>query len=95
MSTKAQEPAYVAATLRWCNKRRAEKGEKPLKRLPKGMRHNPYSCPCGKAAHLAVGTQTWCPLDYSGPDKPLPKSVQRFVVAFDTGELPQYEETAK
>lgn len=85
------EPQYVAATLDWCNARRAEQGRPPLKRLPKGARFDSSTCPCGEATGLHVYHYTaWRP----GTLRPVlvvPRSVRRFVAAFDSGRLPQYE----
>ena len=90
---KKPEPKYVAATLKWCNTRRKEQGKKPLKRMPQGYRSDPGSCPCGKTAKLHVGTELWRFQSESSyyDDKSLPRRVQEFVKAFDSGELPQYE----
>jgi hypothetical protein len=88
------EPAFVAATLAWCNERRAERGKKPLKKLPKGRRMDAKSCPCGAATDLTVYSIGFGPpgsLPSLGELRPLPKSVSAFVSAFDNGELPQYE----
>ena len=86
------EPAYVAETLAWCNERRAEQGKRPLKRLPKGRRREGRSCPCGKATQLDVQVYLFWTLDnvLCGT---LPQAVSDFVVAFDAGELPEYEAT--
>lgn len=83
------EPAYVAATLAWCNARRKEQGKRALKRLPKGMRRNARSCPCGKASGLSV----WVQFAYDSRQRavPVPRAVGRFIRAFDAGRLPQYE----
>lgn len=88
------EPAFVAATLKWCNELRKEQGKKPLDKLPTGKRKDPDSCPCGKAANLFVGTAYYAHL----PKKKyntmlvLPATVMDFVKHFDRGDLPQYEE---
>jgi hypothetical protein len=81
------EPGYVAETLAWCNKRRKERGKKPLKKLPKGRRYQAFSCPCGKATGLWVASE-WIGSHARGN---IPRSVSRFIVAFDAGRLPQYE----
>ena len=87
-----KEPAYVAATLQWCNERRKEKGKKPLTKLPGGVRGDPLSCPCGKATGLSVGAVLWGEPGYLKPQSnSLPETVSEFVVAFDNGELPQYD----
>jgi hypothetical protein len=83
----------VRATLAWCNERRAEKGLDPLKKLPKGRKTDPLSCPCGTATGLCVNSY-----NYSDPAKnrgklllgSLPKEVQEFVKEFDAGNLPKY-----
>lgn len=87
------EPQYVAETLAWCNKRRAETGMKPLERLPKGQRGNARSCPCGAATGLYVHAASF--RESRDPDAqrwPIPRAVTEFVTAFDGGRLPQYEE---
>ena len=88
--TKPKEPAFVAATLRWCNARRKERGKKPLKRLPKGKRNDASSCPCGNATGLLVWSDSFSESDTSN-DTPIPVSVKRFVENFDNGRLPQYD----
>lgn len=92
-----EEPAFVAETLAWCNERRAEKGDAPLDRLPKGTPLDGYSCPCGAACGFYVGSSYW------GKNKKavlygdaysrtiLPIAVSKFVYALDEGQLPQYE----
>jgi hypothetical protein len=89
---KKKEPAYVAATLKWCNERRKEKGKKPLKKMPKGRIADPSSCPCGRTADLIVGAEEWRPQGSTPDDyNPTPGPVRKFVYAFDAGRLPQYE----
>jgi hypothetical protein len=90
------EPQYVAATLAWCNARRAENGEPPLNRLPSGRPQRADSCPCGAATGLRVYDRHFSSADVHKPyvaenGKPLPRVVQRFVRAFDRGDLPQYD----
>jgi hypothetical protein len=85
------EPTYVAETLAWCNERRAERGKRPLKRLPKGIRGDAKSCPCGKATGLKVDFLFYLD-DRKGPPRGiLPDPVRAFVRQFDWGLLPQYE----
>src|SRR4051812_10148994 len=87
------EPLFVVETLAWCNEQRAEKREPPLDRLPRGT-HSGFSCPCGAATGLYVGTEhAWEPerrVDSSTWIE-LPSGVRAFVKAFDLGHLPQYE----
>lgn len=85
------EPPYVGETLAWCNERRVERGKKPLKKLPKGERGDGASCPCGKATGLWVGQDIYKTAIYSPTLGHIPRPVHDFVVAFDDGELPQYE----
>lgn len=92
----AKDPSYVAETLAWCNKLRAADKKKPLLRLPKGKRMDAESCPCGKASgwvvRFVVATRI------VGLDRQiiyLPRSVIRFVTAFDKGSLPQYDATKR
>jgi hypothetical protein len=87
------EPKYVAQTLAWCNRKRKAKNKPPLKKLPKGRRNDPMSCPCGKATGLSVGIYHYAyPGEMFSDCFPLPKSVESFVLAFDGGYLPQYED---
>lgn len=60
-----------------------------MKRLPKGMRMDPLSCPCGKLTGLIVGYWTYNDLDKN--EYTLPYSVTRFASVFDDGKLPQYD----
>lgn len=88
------EPSYVAETLEWCNTIRAEKGMEPLERLPKGVVSDAASCPCGKATGLWVYSSYAHPVDNT--DNliiSVPDAVSAFVMNFDYGRLPQYEET--
>lgn len=82
------EPKYVAETLAWCNSLRKKDGKPPLKRMPKGRKMDPSSCPCGKACGWDVFTT------FAARNKVrvlMPESVIDFVAAFDNGRLPQYE----
>lgn len=94
-----EDPPFVAGTLAWCNERRAEKGMDPLEQLPKGTRSDPNSCPCGKASGLFVGGLYWGETAeeafYASIGHWLPRVVTDFVIAFDAGELPQYDEYPK
>jgi hypothetical protein len=86
------EPQYVAQTLAWCNRKRAEQGKKSLTRLPKGRRGDGYSCPCGKAVGFWVGHEEFeYKEEHDISTEPVPRSVGRFVAAFDDGRFPQYE----
>lgn len=87
---EVKEPKYVEETLRWCNARRKEKGMEPLDRMPKGYKGNGSSCPCGSATGLFVSFTYWLN-DLCSQEKNLPRCVQRFVIAFDNGKLPQYD----
>lgn len=86
----------MAGTLDWCNEVRVEQGKKPLKRLPKGRRKDPLSCPCGKVTGLHVGRCNAYEVLHDGhpawhSPRRLPAAVRDFVYAFDKGRLPQYE----
>lgn len=83
----------MQATLDWCNERRVEKGMEPLDKLPKGKRGQPKSCPCGAATGLNVGSSFWFDPTTTKPSPriPLPTEVTEFVIAFDSGMLPQYD----
>jgi len=86
------EPKYVEATLRWCNARRKEIGKRPLKKLPKGIKREPNSCPCGKATEMEVYPDTAYRVSNYGWDEfRIPRSVNTFIRNFDSGNLPQYE----
>jgi hypothetical protein len=86
------EPGFVAETLAWCNSVRVERGLEPIDRLPKGLREEPQSCPCGRATGLWVDTRTFGTSMETYEAHPLPRAVRSFVAAFDEGELPQYDE---
>lgn len=88
-----KEPKYVEETLRWCNARRKEKGMEPLDKLPKGLRGKGESCPCGAATGLFVSYTYFNKMGINGSMESLklPRSVRRFVGAFDSGRLPQYD----
>lgn len=98
MST-VEEPEYVAKTLAWCNDIRKEKGLEPLAQLPKGLRGNGLSCPCGKATGFYVGTRTYLTQQQHDDGvllmdgQTVPMAVTMFVRAFDNEELPQYDES--
>lgn len=95
MSTEI-DPACVAGTLNWCNKKRVERGMGELERLPRGTRGDPLSCPCGRATGLHVGAENWGD-PAKGPKRwegKLPLAVQQFVLLFDNGKLPQYDSNA-
>lgn len=88
--------AIVNGTLKWCNRQREKKGKKPLKKLPKGEKLNPESCPCGRATGLHVDMESAID-NHSGlyvdhVRIPLPKSVKLFVKMFDNGQFPEYVE---
>lgn len=85
------QPELVAATLAWCNERRAEQGKEPLDKLPKGRRRDPKSCPCGKATELFVDFHTYQVEKNDGKAQPLPREVAQFVYLFDSGGLPEYD----
>lgn len=88
------EPAFVAATLAWCNDMRAVKGMEPLDVLPKGRRYDGASCPCGTATGLHVqACNAYDPEDRAWLCE-LPDGVKCFVQQFDIGNLPQYIEGA-
>jgi len=91
-----KEPGYVEETLRWCNARRKEQGKEPLDKLPKGVRGKGTSCPCGAATGLFVAVSQYWEITNVATriiqsKKFLPRSVTRFVMAFDRGRLPQYD----
>lgn len=88
------EPAFVQETLNWCNRHREAQHKTPLSRLPKGYQGDPETCPCGTATGLTVRTMFYEDPE-AGTTLLLPKAVQEFVIAFDTGKLPQYIEEAE
>lgn len=76
------------ATLAWCNKIRARKGERALKALPKGTPWDPHTCPCGSACGIQVHRHTY----YKEGDKlgkNLPNDVSDFTFWFDIGAYPE------
>ncbi len=88
-----REPAYVAETLAWCNRQRKKQGKGPLKKLPKGRRGDPTSCPCGAATGLYVFVDEAEHYDAGSGDRiyvPINRFVKDFVLNFDSGLLPQY-----
>jgi hypothetical protein len=85
--TDVAEPNFVAETLAWCNAIREQDGKPPLKRLPKGRRGDPFSCPCAKATGLVIGKN----LSENPTYDSLPRGVRRFIHAVDDGLLPQYD----
>jgi hypothetical protein len=92
--TTTAEPEFVAETLAWCNEMRAQDGLGPLDCLPKGLRNDPLSCPCGKATGLYVEHESFGPTRETKYTNDLPDPVIRFVAAFDDGHLPRYDEDA-
>jgi hypothetical protein len=95
MTVIEREPAFVAETLAWCNEIRAGKGMEPLACLPKGKRHDPSSCPCGKATGLLVFSFYARERAGKRATRDTTRAVEDFVLAFDRRELPQYEEDAE
>jgi hypothetical protein len=95
--TTTKEPKYVAETLKWCNSIREKMGKKPLKRLPRGVRKDASSCPCGKATGLFVydeGAFVDTSTKANSSKKPIRRGnqfVRMFIDKFDGGKLPQYE----
>lgn len=95
--TQQRKAELIEATLKWCNDVRATKGKKPLKKLPKGNKKDPQSCPCGKATGLTVFT-TFA-LANNSPNNDhhiidnhhiyLPPLVTQFTVQFDRGNIPE------
>jgi len=91
-------PKYLLfqGVLEWCNEIRKERGiNPPLEELPKGIQMDGYSCPCGKATGVFVGTVGWAKtkeayslVPYSNP---IPMIVQEFVPRFDDGEFPELQ----
>ena len=89
----AKDPYYVKDVLRFCNKLRRKDGLKPLNKLPKGVKGDPFSCPCGKACNYAIYADS-AERGYGTGEViviPTSKAVARFVEEFDAGKLPQYE----
>lgn len=94
MSAK-REPAFVRLTLEWCNRQRAKKGRKPLVRLPRGIKTDPLSCPCGAATGLEVLSDRAHDPDHGYKVIRIPIAVKDFIGAFDDGKLPQYVKRVK
>lgn len=94
---------FKQQTLAWCNQMRQKFDMEPLTELPKGMRKNPKSCPCGAATGLWVGATFWRypdapPLEGITPDdreqarledRVLPTPVSQFIYCFDRGDYPE------
>jgi len=79
-------------TLKWCNERRREQRKPALNELPKGLRHDPKSCPCGAATGLIVGMSTARTPERIALYEPgmfLPLDVRLFIMHFDGGEFPE------
>jgi hypothetical protein len=95
------DPPYVAETLKWCNEIRKDRGMGPLDKLPRGIRYDNSSCPCGRATGVCVEEWGWYdpkgfkPHEHVNSSKAtkVPIDVVTFVVSFDRGYLPQYDET--
>jgi hypothetical protein len=85
----------IRGTLAWCNEVRKARGKKPLKELPRGVRRDSASCPCGKACELhvyATGAFLEPPLSSGALALfPVPKVVREFIYAFDAGEIPEQD----
>jgi hypothetical protein len=85
-----KEPSYVQTTLEWCNEMRERRGMEALSELPKGIRRDGSSCPCGRATGLHVRRDS----AYDPNTRisiPIPYDVTLFTYDFDNGLLPQYE----
>jgi hypothetical protein len=82
----SRDYAYEAA-LRFANRVRKEEGLKPLKRLPKGWRHDSRACPLAEATGYEAGTSELivglCEF------RRYPRDVRRFVSKFDKGKYPE------
>ena len=93
---KNTEPKYVAKTLAWVNRVRAEHGKKPLKRLLRGYASACWDCPIANSlAVVAAKYKVDVTIErqrYALGDmwEPLPKYVTTFLDAFDKLRLPQY-----
>lgn len=85
----------IQSTLDWCNELRAKQGLEALTELPKGRLRDPFSCPCGSATNYYVGFEAARFLGSVADafvDINLPEVVRKFVVLFDNGQLPQFED---
>lgn len=75
-------------TLAFVNRIRVEQGRRPLRRLPKGT-YGFYECPVAVATGMRV---SWFDADH-GPSyldlHKAPRYVGEFVLAFDTGRIPE------
>jgi len=81
---------FVKAALNWCNEMRVQRDMEPLEDLPKGVRGDPASCPCGTATGLFVGHQTFS--DRENVIGTVPYNVHCFTLKFDSGDYPEYDE---
>lgn len=59
MLTAKEKLELIGGTLEWCNAIRDDRGQPALAELPKGYRHDPASCPCGRATGVHVGSSVW------------------------------------
>ena len=79
--------------LEWCNAVRFTKGLAPLDELPKGVQKDGYSCPCGSATGVFVGSWGWAQTKelYGNTATSFPNTdaVAEFVPRFDSGEFPE------
>ena len=92
----SKTPRYTLfqAVLDWCNSIRTAKNLEPLDYLPKGVKTDGYSCPCGKATGVFVGCSGWADTkeDYDSYPRighPNTDAVAEFVERFDNGEFPE------
>lgn len=96
----ASNTVLIRETLAWCNRLRKRNGKKPLAKLPKGVKNDAMSCPCGKACGLAVYSDGAYE-DHSddwGWDMPAEvriartnKFVAEFIERFDNGDIPEQD----
>lgn len=95
----------VRDTIAWCNEMRRDQGKGPIEDLPLGHRSDPETCPCGAATGLRVYRNVWMTEEQSRDElmdfgkaermgQSLPYAVRQFVIAFDRGTLPQYEDNS-
>ena len=84
--------------LNWINRQRVNYQKRaPLKKIPKGNRHNVTSCPIATAlngkfeAEVETYFASFCDIKGKRRSPILPPTVQDFIDEFDRGDLPQFE----
>jgi hypothetical protein len=77
-----------AAVLAWVNDIRDDQGRPALAALPRGTRGDMRRCPIAKATGLFIDG-TYARSDVA--DVRMPRDARAFALAFDAGNLPQFD----